>query len=73
MTSEWREWDFDELHRSLPRVEYLPPRPEVVRVTIRQRRRTNLLLRAPPLRRPWSKQRLGRPAASAHHYRRFQV
>ena len=39
MTSDWREWDFDELHRRRPRtVEILPPEPKVVRVTIRRQR-----------------------------------
>ena len=39
MTSDWREWDFDELHRRRPRIEVLPPEPRV-RITI-ERRRSN--------------------------------
>jgi hypothetical protein len=43
MTSDWREWDFDELHRRRPHVEILPPEPKPeahVRVTIHRRNTT---------------------------------
>ena len=42
--SNWQPWDYDELHRRRPRVEYMPPerepRAQHVRVTITRQRST---------------------------------